>query len=67
MKFDSSIETSFSFITNRKSAWNEGSLKMEICYWLNHIEEYLHDQIKMTEWTWPKFGEHDRKIDNDEH
>ena len=25
-------------------------------------ERNLHDQIHMTEWIWPKFGEHDRKI-----
>ena len=31
------------------------------------IEEYSHDQIKMTEWIQPEFGEHNWKIDNDEH
>ena len=25
-------------------------------------EGNLHDQINMTKWIWPKFGEHDRKI-----
>ena len=31
------------------------------------IEEYSHNLIKMTEWICLKFGEHDQKIDNDEH
>ena len=31
------------------------------------MEEYLHDQINMTEWIWSKFGEHDQIYDNDEH
>ena len=42
---------------------------IKIAYFLNigyQVEEYLHDRINMTEWIWPKFGEHDQKIDNDE-
>ena len=30
-------------------------------------EEYLHDPINMTKWILTKFGEHDQKIDNNEH